>query len=109
MLECRFKSRLGLESPGFSMWHFLKLVVRGFLQVLQFRFSMGAPVSVFYGYSSFSFLRVVQFQFSTGTPVSVFYGYSSFSFLRVLQFQFSTGAPVSVFYGCSSFLPSFIS
>ena len=26
----------GLESLGFSMWHFLKLVTRGFLRVLQF-------------------------------------------------------------------------
>ena len=31
-----FKSRLGLESSGFSMWHFLKLVARGFLRVLRF-------------------------------------------------------------------------
>ena len=36
MLECRFESRLGLEFSGFSMWHFLKLVVRGFLRVLRF-------------------------------------------------------------------------
>ena len=31
-----FESRLGLEFSDFSMWHFLKLVVRGSLQVLQF-------------------------------------------------------------------------
>ena len=30
MLLCGFESRLGLESSGFSMWHFLKLVARGF-------------------------------------------------------------------------------
>ena len=36
MLECGFEPRLGLEFSGFSMWHFLKLVVRGFLWVLQF-------------------------------------------------------------------------
>ena len=36
MLLCGFKSRLGLESSGFSMWHFLKLIARGFLRVLQF-------------------------------------------------------------------------
>ena len=29
-----FESRLGLEFSGFSMWHFVKLVVRGFLRVL---------------------------------------------------------------------------
>ena len=29
------KSRLGFESSGFSMWHFLKLIARGFLQVLR--------------------------------------------------------------------------
>ena len=29
-------SRLGLESSGCSMWHFLKLVARGFLWVLRF-------------------------------------------------------------------------
>ena len=34
MLECGFKSRLGLEFS--CVWHFLKLVVRGFLWVLQF-------------------------------------------------------------------------
>ena len=34
--QCGFESRLGLESLGFSMWHFLKLVSRGFLLVLQF-------------------------------------------------------------------------
>ena len=34
MLEYGFE--LGLEFSGFSMWHFLKLVVRGFLWVLQF-------------------------------------------------------------------------
>ena len=27
----RFESQLGLEFSGFSMWHFLKLVVRGSL------------------------------------------------------------------------------
>ena len=32
-LECGLESRLGLEFPGFGMWHFLKLVVRGFLRV----------------------------------------------------------------------------
>ena len=36
MLLCRFKSRLGLEPSGFSMWHFLKLVTRGFLRALRF-------------------------------------------------------------------------
>ena len=36
MLLCGFKTRLGFESSGFSMWHFLKLVARGFLRVLQF-------------------------------------------------------------------------
>ena len=36
MLECGFESRLGLEFSGFSMWHFLKLVVRSFLWVLRF-------------------------------------------------------------------------
>ena len=36
MLEGRFESRLGLEFSGFVMWHFLKLVVRGFLQVFGF-------------------------------------------------------------------------
>ena len=36
MQECRFESRLGLEFSGFRMWHFLKLVVRGFLRVLRF-------------------------------------------------------------------------
>ena len=30
--QCGFEFRLGLELSGFSMWHFLKLVVRGFLQ-----------------------------------------------------------------------------
>ena len=30
MLECGFESRLGFEFSGFSMWHFLKLIVRGF-------------------------------------------------------------------------------
>ena len=34
MLECGFESQLGLEFSGFSMWHFLKLFIRGFLQVL---------------------------------------------------------------------------
>ena len=38
MLECGFESWLGLEFFfGLSMWHFLKLVVRGF--------SPGTPVS----------------------------------------------------------------
>ena len=36
MLLRGVESRLGLESSGCSMWHFLKLVVRGFLQVLRF-------------------------------------------------------------------------
>ena len=36
MLLCGFESRLGLESSGCSMWHFLKLVARGFLRVLRF-------------------------------------------------------------------------
>ena len=36
MLLCGFESWLGLESSGFSMWHFLKLVARGFLRVLRF-------------------------------------------------------------------------
>ena len=36
MLVCGFESCLGLEVSGFSMWHFLKLVVEGFLQVLRF-------------------------------------------------------------------------
>ena len=34
MLECRFESWLGLEFSGFSMWHYLKLIDRGFLRVL---------------------------------------------------------------------------
>ena len=36
MLLRWFESRLGLESSGCSMWHFLKLVARGFLRVLRF-------------------------------------------------------------------------
>ena len=36
ILEWGFKSRLGLEFSDFSVWHFLKLVVRGFLWVLRF-------------------------------------------------------------------------
>ena len=36
MLLCEFEPRLGLESSDFSMWHFLKLVARRFLQVLRF-------------------------------------------------------------------------
>ena len=36
MLLCGFESRLGLESSDLSVWHFLKLVARGFLRVLQF-------------------------------------------------------------------------
>ena len=36
MLECGFESHLGLEFSGFSMWHFLKLVVSGFLCILLF-------------------------------------------------------------------------
>ena len=36
MLLCGFESRLGPESLGFSMWHFLKLVAVGFLRVLWF-------------------------------------------------------------------------
>ena len=37
MLECEFESRFELEFLGFSMWHFLKLIVRGV--------SPGTPVS----------------------------------------------------------------
>ena len=36
MLKCGFESRLGLEFSGLSMWHFLELVVRGFLRVHRF-------------------------------------------------------------------------
>ena len=36
VLECRFESQLGLEFSGFSMWHFLKVIVRGFLWLLWF-------------------------------------------------------------------------
>ena len=36
MLLRGFESGLGLESSGCSMWHFLKLVARGFLRVLWF-------------------------------------------------------------------------
>ena len=36
MLLCGFESQLGLESLSFSMWHFLKLFTRGFVQVLLF-------------------------------------------------------------------------
>ena len=36
MLECGFKSQLGLEFLGFSMWPILKLVIRAFLWVLRF-------------------------------------------------------------------------
>ena len=36
VLLCGFESPLGLESSGFSKWHFLKLAARGFLWVLQF-------------------------------------------------------------------------
>ena len=36
MLQCRFKSRLELEFSGFSMWHILNLIIRGFLPVLRF-------------------------------------------------------------------------
>ena len=36
MPECRFESWLRLELSGFGTWHFLKLVVRGFLRVLRF-------------------------------------------------------------------------
>ena len=35
-LACGFESRSGFEFSGLSMWHFLKLVVRGFLRVLRF-------------------------------------------------------------------------
>ena len=35
-LACGFKSQLRLEFSGFSMWHFLKLIVRSFLRVFQF-------------------------------------------------------------------------
>ena len=34
--QLSIESRSGLEFSGFSMWHFLKLVVRGFLRVLRF-------------------------------------------------------------------------
>ena len=34
VLECEFDSRLGLEFSGCRMWHFLKLIIRGFFQVL---------------------------------------------------------------------------
>ena len=33
---CGFESRLGLEFLGFSKWHFLKLVIIGFLPVFRF-------------------------------------------------------------------------
>ena len=36
MLLFGFESLLGLESSGFSMWHFLKLVAKSFLLVLRF-------------------------------------------------------------------------
>ena len=36
ILQCRFESRPGLEFSDFSMWHFLKYVVWGFLRVLRF-------------------------------------------------------------------------
>ena len=36
MFGCQFKSRLGLGFSGFGMWHFLKLVLGGFLWVLWF-------------------------------------------------------------------------
>ena len=36
MLLHGFESRMGLESSGCSMWHFLKLVARGFLRLLRF-------------------------------------------------------------------------
>ena len=36
MLLCMFKSRLGLESSGFGLWHFLKLITRGFLRAVRF-------------------------------------------------------------------------
>ena len=36
MLERGFESRLRLKFSGFSMWHFLTPVVRGFLRVLRF-------------------------------------------------------------------------
>ena len=36
MLLCGFESHLKLASSDFSMWHFLKLVARGFLRVLRF-------------------------------------------------------------------------
>ena len=36
MLLRGFESRLGLESSCCNMWHFLKLVARGFLRVLRF-------------------------------------------------------------------------
>ena len=36
MLQCVFEFQLGFELSGFSMWHFSKLVVRGFLCVRRF-------------------------------------------------------------------------
>ena len=36
MLLHGFESRLGLESLGCSMWHFVTLIARGFLRVLRF-------------------------------------------------------------------------
>ena len=36
MLEYGFKSRLGLGFSDLSMWHFLKLAVRGFPRALRF-------------------------------------------------------------------------
>ena len=50
MLLRGFESRLGLESSGCSMWHFLKLVARGFLRVLRFppllhRFNSSAQIN----------------------------------------------------------------
>ena len=35
ILMCRFESQLGSKFSGFSMWHFLRLIVRGFVWVLQ--------------------------------------------------------------------------
>ena len=46
MLEFWFESRLGLTFSSFSMWHFLKLIVRGFLLELLFSpFLCGLMVS----------------------------------------------------------------
>ena len=74
MLLCGFGSRLGLESSGFSMWHFLKLVARGFLRVLRFLprerevpGSNPASAGIFSGSSHTSDLKI-------GTPVATLPG-----------------------------------